>query len=347
MGFTNQVVSSFADFITKLDVFLAAEGWTTFVDLVAGEFSARKTPASVPGTFDIAFALQWDTAAPGVAGIYQHLGAYNNVLQPFDQVDDSGNGAQSTTAATLALQRHVSLLAVPDEFWCFTDAAGTYFHCAVRRNTTDAIHFGAGALFLYGDGDITGGEYVYGHRIQTVFNNSVGILSGTSILLDGIAADGAFPIPSNMEEFAATIHLEGFPGAVASQKWQVNMGNQLTTNLGTDRAAIARGINTGGFRAGCGVLQWGEFIGSLASGLIPGYPINTFYREFTAVPHRTHGPLGRMKDVRGINIANFVIGDTVVIGSDTWHIFPSFRKFISGALTNTSGHQGIMYKEIP
>ena len=233
--------------------------------------------------------------------------------------------------------------------WIFTDAAGTYFHVVVDRlDGTDAQHFGAGALALYGDGDITGGEYVYGQRFEQGVTTSVAVLPGSTTLLDGFAVDATPPTGlANMEDFVATIHLEGFPNAVASQKWQINMGNQGLSNLGLDRAGIARGLNHGGFRSGPGVLQWGEFEGNVASGLQPGYPINTYFNDISTSGVDIYGPLGRMRDVRGINITNFVLGDTVTIGSDTWHLFPTFRKGETGALMTTTGHQGIMYKEIP
>lgn len=342
MGFTKQLTSSFADFISKLNTFLSSEGWTTHHVPANGEFAARKTPPAVTGNFDIAFALQWDTAIPGNAGIYQHLGAYNNGLQPFDQADDSGNGEQSTTPTQDS--RFIALGPTPTEFWCFTDTSGTYFHVVVQTAVTDVQHFGAGALDLYGDGDITGGEYVYGQRVQFGFSIGSTLLGGATTLLDGLSVDGG--TPNDMETFVATVHLEDFPGMVANQKWQVCMGGQGNANHGLDRASIFRGIMTGGFRAGPGVLNFGEFLGSTVGGLVPGYPVNVFYRETTASPHRTHGPVGRQLDVRGVNITNFVIGDTVTIGSDTWHLFPTFRKFISGSKLDTTGHQGIMYKEI-
>ncbi len=345
MGFSNQLVSSFADAISKLNTFLAAEGFTTHHDAGNGEFAARITT----GSQDITFALQWDTGAPNAGGIYQFLGAYNSGAAPYAQTDDSGNGAASTTDATLLGQRNIEIGNTPVEMWIFTDAAVNYFNCVIAKTAVDAVQFGSGSVLKYGDGDWTGGEYVYGHRQQGTVTAGTATLAGSTFLLDGLCVDSGAPQPTNMEEYAATIHMEDFPGMVANQKWQVNMGAQPLANLGTDRAAVHRGVCYGGFRAGMGPLQWGEFKGSLAAGLIPGYPINIWYYDDTSGSLGVgdlYGPMGRMRDVRGINIENYVLGDTKVIGSDTWHIFPSSKKATIAPFTATSMHQGIMYKEI-
>jgi len=56
--------------------------------------------------------------------------------------------------------------------------------------------------------------------------------------------------------------------------------------------------------------------------------------------------LGFMPDIRGMNIGQFAPKDTVVIGSDTWQVFPSSQK-TTAAVTNASKNQGIAYKQVP
>ena len=56
--------------------------------------------------------------------------------------------------------------------------------------------------------------------------------------------------------------------------------------------------------------------------------------------------LGFQQDVRGVNIKDFVGGDIQTVGGDDWYLFPTFRKGESGALLNTSAHQGFAYKKI-
>ena len=339
MAFSNQKVTSTADWVSKLNTFLIADGWVTHHVPASGEFAARKTP----GGQDIAFALQWDTVTPDIVGVYQHLGAYNNALKPYNQANDSGNGAASASRATLIGQRHVASTS-PDEVWFFSGPNHIYVVIG-QPAATDVQHFGAGSGVKYGDGNWTGGEFVFGQRFHKGPSSLVAVLEGSTALLDGWCRSNLNGAPANMQEYAATVHMEGFPNMVASQKWQVVMGEQSLLSLGNDSAAIARGLCCGGFRAGMGVLQWGGFRSNPAVGMVPGYPINTSYLDPTTGD--VHGPMLRMPDVRGININDYVIGDAITIGSDTWRAFPTGRKFVSGSQVNTSGLQGIMYREIP
>jgi hypothetical protein len=54
-----------------------------------------------------------------------------------------------------------------------------------------------------------------------------------------------------------------------------------------------------------------------------------------------------MKDVRGVSIRNYVGGQELTVGADTWIVFPTREKWPgSGAYTAKSGFQGIAYKKI-
>ncbi len=342
MSYTNQQTSSLADLISKLNTFLAspaAPGWTTVHTPGSGEWSARKTGAG----FDVGIATQWDTSSPNHLGIYQWHGAvYSSLSSPWAQNDDSGSGAASTTDATIEGQRHVTITNSPQQFWCFED--DTYFHVVVQYLDDRFEHFGAGVLDKFNDW--TGGEYAYGHRQETQFSADVAIQPGTSILLDGYAVDGTYPSPSNMEEFAATLHVEGMDAQVAGGMWASVMGGQSFVNLGTDRQTVpkTRVLCPGGFRAGLVAQPFGALVGTLGAGLMPIYPILILYRNGTTT---ALSPLGYMKDVRGASIKNFVGGDEVTIGSDTWIIFPSYKRATSDSSVNgTSAWQGIIYKKV-
>lgn len=343
MGFINESVSSMSDFISKLDTFLVSEGWTSDeLNLAGGEWAISR------GT--IFLQARWDTGTPNYLGIYHSLGFISTATLPGNQTDDSGNGAISGTDATLQTQRGTFITNTPVQYWAFTSTgAPHYFHIVVQQDSNpDFLHFGSGLLDKIGDW--TGGEYAYGHRQQTGFTNSVAILPGSSILLDGLSADAGAPQPSNMEEYVATVHVEGLPNQVGggSGKWGVTMGNQGGANLGTDRAAVARNRLIGGFRGSMIARAFGRFAATGVEGLIPMYPIAVWYEDVTnvTVVLPVLMLLGYQQDVRGVSIENFVGGDIVDIGGDDWYLFPTQRKFISGALTNTSGYQGIAYRRI-
>lgn len=342
MGFINETTSSLSDFVTKLNSFLVSEGWTSDeLNLAGGEWGISR------GTIFV--QARWDTGSPNALGLYQSLGFIGVGTLPGNQTDDSGNGAVSGTDATLLTQRNVVITNSPIQYWCFTsNSSPHYAHVVVQITLTTFVHFGFGIIDKIGDW--TGGEYCYGHRQQTGFNNSVAILTGTSALLDGGSADGGPPTPSNMEEYGATVHMEGMPNQVGggSGKWGVALGAQNPANIGTDRAAVARQQLVGGFRGSYLARAFGRYQSAPTDGLAPMYPIALWYDDTSNVTVSVTAVslLGWMQDVRAFNIKDFVGGDIVLVGSDEWYVFPTYIKGETGALTGTSAHQGIAYKKI-
>ena len=75
------------------------------------------------------------------------------------------------------------------------------------------------------------------------------------------------------------------------------------------------------------------------------YPIVPFYWNRTT--NNITGPLGQMKDVRGLNIGNFAEEEEILVGSDTWVVFPTYRKTPTTTnVTGYTGYQGIAYKKV-
>ena len=343
MAFTSQATSSLADAVSKLNTFLAANGWSTHHVPASGEFAAWKNPS---GSTWITCALQWDTGTPQHCGVYQwHGQAYDTGgttgTVPYDQTDDSGFGAASTTNATLAGQRRVNMgTSGPTHLWVFEDT--NYWHAVILRDSEFYEHFGSGVLTKYNDW--TGGEYCYGHVHDTTFNSDTAIKGTSSILLDGLALDGTGRL--NMEEYAATLHIEGM-AEQTTEIWGVVMGSQASANLGVARDASARIHILGGFRGGMlnFPLSFGQFAGTTQRGLVPMYPIVLGYWDRTA--DEVYGPLGVMPDVRGISLKNFASESEVTVGSDTWVVFPSYRrKDVDTSGTGYSMLQGIAYKQV-
>ena len=345
MGFIQETVTGLEDFITKLNAHLVSEGWTSDeLDTVNGEWGISR------GTIFAQARWEKPVVASPSFGLYHSLGFISTATLPGNQTDDSGNGAVSGSDATLVGQRSVLVGASPVQYWCFnSNIAPHYAHVVLQIDTIPRfVHFGFGLLDKIGDW--TGGEYCYGFRQQTGFTTSAAILGGTTCLLDGLSVDGSFPQPSNMEEFVATVHLEGFPNQAGggSGKWGVCMGNQNGANLGTDRAAVARQRLVGGFRGSFIARAFGRYQSAPTDGLVPMYPIACWLEDTTqvTVSATVDMHLGFQQDVRGVNIKDFVGGDIVPIAGDDYFLFPTFRKGASGALSGTSGHQGIAYRRI-
>lgn len=324
MAFINETVSSMADFATKLDAFAVANGWTQDeFNAGTGRFALSK------GTVFVSF--RWDTGDAQSLGVYQAL-AWVTATDPGNHTDDSGNGKVSGTQATIATGRSL-FLASPVQWWGFEDA--NYLHFVVEISGGVHIHGGFGIIDKIGDW--TGGEYAYGYKHKSGVTTNVAVSNETSALLDGLAAS------SGIEDFVATMHIEGLQNQLGggSGKWGVAVGPHAT--FGNDRAAVARSKIQGGFRGGPMARPFGRFGSDTIVGLQPLYPLLQWYVDTTTGD--TH-PLGWMKDVRGFNGEFYTAGQTVVIGGDTWQLFPTRNKGSSGALLNTSGHQFIAYKQV-
>ena len=323
MAFINETVSSMSDFATKLDAFAVANGWTQDeFNAGTGRFALHKSTVYV--------SFRWDTGTPQSLGIYQALG-WVGATDPGNHTDDSGNGKVSGTQATIATGRSV-FLDNPVQWWGFED--DTYIHFIVEISGGIYIHGGFGLMDKIGDW--TGGEYAYGYKHKTGTASSPAISVESSVLLDGLASF------SNIEDFVATVHMEGLQNQQGggSGKWGVCVGAHAT--FGNDRAAVARGKVVGGFRGGPLAVPWGRFSVDTEKGLQPMYPLLNWYVDTTAGD--TH-PLGWMKDVRGFNGEFRVAAEEVVIGGDTWVVFPSRNKGTS-PIINTSAHQFIAYKQV-
>jgi len=341
MGFKNETVTGLEDLVTKIDAYLVSRGWTSDeLDTVTGEWGISR---------DTIFAqARWEkpvVASPSM-GLYHSLGFISTATLPGNHTDDSGNGAISGSNGTIALQRRLFVGATPSQYWCFdSNSSPHYAHIVVQLDSTTVGHFGFGIIDKVGDW--TGGEYCYAERTNPA-STSVAIQATSTYLLDGLCQDQT-PVV-NMEEIAATLHLESFPNQVGggSGKWGIPMGNQADANFGTDRASVARQRLIGGFRGSMLARAFGDFQSTPTDGLVPMYPIGCWFEDTTNVT--VSAPvimlLGWMQDVRGVSIKDFVIGDSVMVGGDEWFLFPSQKKGNTGSLTNTTAHQGIAYRKI-
>jgi len=324
MAFINETLSSMADFATKLDAFAVANGWTQDeFNAGTGRFALSKSTVFV--------SFRWDTASPNSLAIYNAL-AWSAATDPGNHTDDSGNGNVSGSEATLVAGRKLAISDTPVQWWGFED--DNYLHFVVQR--LDGIHIHGGFGIIDKIGDWTGGEYAYGYKHKTGVTTNVAVSPESSVLLDGLSAF------ANIEDFVATMHIEGLQGMPGTTKWGVCVGQHSA--FGTDRASNARSKIVGGFRGGPVMVPFGRFGQDTSKGLQPMVPILNWFVD-TPVTGDTH-PLGWMKDTRLFNGEFWTAGALITVGGDTWQVFPSLTKGSSGALLNTSGHQFVAYKRV-
>lgn len=358
--FQSGSTTGLVDLLTKLDTFLTTggagnPGWTAedvdgaanSLDTAAGEWAISKTESGE----DCEFVAWWDTATPNNLALGQYYtgsgpGNYNNGADPWAQTGDSGNGDASKSNTTIQDGRFARITGSPEFYWCFAAESEAYAHVVVRVGTLDYIHFGFGVLNKFNDW--TGGAYCYGYEYLGGQVTDVALQTRSTCLLDGVAASAG---GTDMEDFVATLHIENMPNQPGSGLWAVHMGHQTGGNsgnnylLGQDRQGTPedRIQTVGGFRDGIVAASFGQAAGAVTTGRLTAYPIVIAHSDRD--DSDTLRPLGYMNDVMGVNLRQFSAEDTTIIGSDTWHIFPTRRRGVTGALTDTTGLQGIMYKE--
>lgn len=336
MAYQTGTSTNLADLLSKLNTFATANGWTSDeFDTVNGDWALSKN--------NIYVSARWDVSSPNHLALYQALAFDGTATKPGDHTDDSGHGYNATTANTDALlddERCVNDLGNgPYTSYHFfeNDASPAYIHVVVQSSPNIFKHFGFGEINKFGDW--TGGEYCYGYYQGTGANQNA-ISSTTCNLFDGVFA-GNF---ASTGQRSATMHVEGLPNQAVGDKWGAVNGSRLFTNLAsnTDGNGNALAPLLGGFRGGPVARWWGHFSGSNSIGFLPGYPIHCWHYDIANARARF---LGNLPDIRGVDLRNFGQEEEVVVGSDTWVLFPSGRR-TSDNVSFRTYFQGVAYKKV-
>lgn len=318
--------TSISDLLSKLGTFAGTAGWT--VDQSTSTILALTRSG-------VSVQLQCAASSPTCVGIYQSTAFINTSTAPGQHTNDSGQGFVGTINDTNLLTGRNCLL--PNStmtYWAFED--DNYLHVVVEAATQQFRHFGFGALTK--SGSWTGGEYSYGWRNNSSGNTNLGDAETISHLLDGLAGSAT---AATQRPFMGTVHIESLPNQTASGKWGLTWAGGLA-NTGTDRGGTARENLQGGFRGGPVARGFGRFGGATGNGLVPMYPIGVWYDDRA---NARWYELGWMKDVRGFNVKNFSGGDEVLVGSDTWLVFPAKYK-LSVSANGGTFNLGMAYKKV-
>lgn len=333
--------TDFDDLMSKLFSFATANGWSqdyTSTEEADGKYAISKN--------DIYASWRRVDPVGSYISLHQAL-AFDGVgTDPGSHTDDSGNGYNGGTINDTNLRggRFVEIGngSFPSYHFFENDSGPTYLHIVVETSAGIFSHWGFGELEK--KGAWTGGEYCYGHSRGITVDAPLG--GEHSILLDGVFASS-----SSFWDRGATIHLEGLPSQPGASKWGQIWRKVSGSVVGTpplDTAGNAKVHVLGGFRGGPVAEGFGWLESDAVNGNFPAYPIWLFYIEGFPTGATFEIPtyaLGCMPDVRGCSIDANSPGDEITIGSDTWVIFPSMSKNLSGT-ANNSANQGIIYKKV-
>lgn len=340
MAYSTGSATDLGDLLTKLDVFMVANGWTQD-DFDDGATSASQGYAQWHKN-DMHVGVKWVANDPIDMSIHQALGNGGSVF-PGAHTDDSGNGYNAAFGNNSSLDDERCVNKIGDgpfvSYHFFEqDASPAYVHVVVETQNEVFRHFGWGEMEKFNDW--TGGEYAYGCYIEEGTGSSPND-TGHWLFFDGIQASTNSQTKRN-----ATIHAEGLPHQGASEKWLHHSGG-LTNDPSSDSdfddtAGNTKRITFGGFRGGPTAYLMGQFRSDVATGHIPIYPLAIFTYDFS---NNFCYFLGNIPDIRGIEVFNFAPGQEVTIGSDVWVVFPTARR-TEDSVENRTYYQGVCYKKV-
>ncbi len=329
MAFETGVSTSIDDLISKLMTFATNNGWTQDNLDTAGD----KASLSKNGVF---VHFQWDETEAALA-IYQSLAFISAGTNAWQHTDDSGSGEPSTTDILLDSERCVNNIDGPHtKYWFFEQDSGpAYIHIVVEYDAGLYRHFGFGELDK--EGDWVGGEYAYGH----FWNGSPADIDNPRDTAHSVGLESTY---NDGNVFSATMHAEGLPGEPdAATKWAIFKG--LATSPGDDRAAVERVVCQGGWRGGFWATAFSGFRISQLNAFKPLIPMGVLYMDDSTTPDSLY-LLGFQADVALINIGNLDPREELLVGSDTWVVFPLVRKQFLQANTEESWNSGVAYKKV-
>lgn len=323
-------------FLTNIRNFINSTltGWTLHADLTApptGEDAAGGTEL-IASKGDILFGMRSTTAGTSNGNLFLFDG--NGVYSGVDNIDEmTGNsGIRVTdaqyddTAPAARLWNEVGAGTWPN-IWIFGDDSPSYFHCVAEVETGVYRHMWVGELSPK-VGTWTGGAYYASH----FWNQSASNIDSPDSNTHDVPFD---PVLATSPARATTVHCETL---TPTSSWvQLSVASNPTLNS-VQRAA---GVSCGP-RGNLGVNDWFNTGVSALSGISYFAPVAAFYRDLTDNPDSYHH-LGFVPDVKVVNVESIVPATTIVIGADTYRVFPLTAK--NGVVdTHSSGVYGLAYR---
>lgn len=305
-------VPTWDDMLEEIRDFLNATGdWTIHKDLTAPPSGSGTTAGGreLAISNDLVLAgLRSTTTGPGANRLFLFDGIPPWSSSDLDQMpNNSGIRADDTTYTSAAdgvtARRSNPAFAGPfPNAWLFTDDPSTYFHCVIEVEAGKFRHLAFGNMRKFGTW--TGGAY-YG---LTYWDQSTTFIDQPGSGQHHCPFDSGQPSTSK----ETTIYYDD-----GSTLWRaVTAQNTLNGVIRRE----GRGSARGGFGRGFRIPRETPF-----SGLIALTPITVWSTTSTDTPV-TVRPLGQIKDIAEINMANLEAGASYMIGADEWKVFPMAAK---------------------
>jgi hypothetical protein len=318
MAYETGQATSQENFVDKLKTFLGANGWT--VD----NFDTTNDRCTVHRN-SVFISFRWDNTTS--IAVFQALGFVAG--PPENNTNDSGIGDITGTVTTDRRISDIGNGPYPNYYFFESHATQSYFHAVLEFSPGIYRAVSAGELSKFGTW--TGGEFC----AATVWDkNGVTLVDPDhNVLMDGFT-----PTVGN----SCSVHVEGLPGYSGTTKWGlVNNG----AAQGNDRAGNPRRRLGGGFRDGWMTNAMDGQVANPNNGFISMWPI-TIYDFHDPGAADEWRMLGIVPDLRVLNGKFLQPAEELVVGSDTWKVFPWCRKS-SSANDENSGNLFMGVKKIP
>ncbi len=319
MAYETGIATSLFDLLDKIRLFAIGQGFTQ------NEFTV------VDSTTKRLF-MQKDTSNGGGLTFYFGIEAFVSSGATSTELRIRGATGYTPSAALSSQPGAPSRSAVMNRvgngpyvaYHLFSDAAGDYVHCVLEYSAGFFSHLVFGQLDKYGA--YAGGHYCDATFIGTNANDHDNYLSGYSRpLFDNYTSSS----PSS-GQVSANLELNIW------RMFESSSGNSSTFDVyGNGRAGLTSRLLVGS--------QPNTL--NLATPLIPIY----IFTDIGGPNSGNRAPLGVVKDLRLVWMQSFAVGQEVALGSDTWKVFPIYRR---SNLQNTnddlpnSWQLGYAYKKV-
>lgn len=319
MAYETGISTSLFDLLDKIRLFAIAQGFTQ------NEFTV------VDSTVKRLF-MQKDTSNGGGLTFYFGIAAVVTADSTITEIQMKGATGYTPGGTVGGQPGSPSLYAIMNRvgngpyvaYHLFSNAAGDYVHCVLEYSAGFFSHLVFGQLDKFGS--YAGGHYCDATYIGTNANDHDYYLSTwSSPLFDGWGVS-----PSSRGHVSANLE---------SNIWRMFAGSSGSSSTfdayGNGRAGLTSRLLVGS--------QPNTL--NLATPLIPIY----IFTDIGGTSSGNRTPLGVVKDLRLVWMESFAAGQEVVLGSDTWMVFPIYRRSTfqnSGDDMPNSWQLGYAYRKI-
>jgi hypothetical protein len=321
MPFQQATAATQEAFIQGVFTFLTSNGWTQ------DELDTTNDRASIHLTSNTGMAVHFAWNNTDEISIAQSTqthptNGFNGPSVAIDQHDfDSGNGNEADT------ERRINEINNGPFTNYFVHTDTNYAHIVLEYQPGIYRHISFGEITKIGDW--TGGEYCTALYLDSGFKD-VPLDSRHSVLFDLI---------NTTEGTAGTIHAEGLSYFGGSTKWGLMYGG---TTPGLDGDSNARFICAAELREGRLPNAVGWIPANPSNGYVNTFPIHLSAKNVSPSPDEWT-PLGTIPDMEGCNMTFLEPQEEFTVGSDTWKVYPWWRKATTG--TEQSKSLGIAIKK--